>query len=284
MEISSEQIARFREDGFVSVDGLLDERGVEAARNAFDALFSSEFERGILPDEVNWKEGKSDPTLTRQICNGWKANAAVARIVLREDIGQAIATLADWQGTRILQDNLIWKPTGARPLGYHQDSAYHPWLAPQAMVSCWIALDDTTAQGGTMELVRGSHKWNLCAPEGEFHGPSDYQAAMRSAAAKENKDPEIVPIVVRAGGGSFHHGRTWHGSGLNASDRPRRSLVVHAVPANVKFVREKIAIGNGPVYGRYMKLRDDSLDENYFPILWTAAGGRTQHLDEAMSA
>jgi hypothetical protein len=119
LEISSEQIARFREDGFMSVDGLLDEKGVEAARNAFDALFRSEFERGILPDEVNWKEGKSDPTLTRQICNGWKANAAVARIVLREDIGQAIATLADWQGTRILQDNLIWKPTGARPLGYH---------------------------------------------------------------------------------------------------------------------------------------------------------------------
>ena len=78
----------------------------------------------------------------------------------------------------------------------------------------------------------------------------------RRAAAKENKDPEIVPIVVRAGGGSFHHGRTWHGSGFNASDRPRRSLVVHAIPANVKFVREKIAIGNGPVYGRYMKLRD----------------------------
>ena len=47
----------------------------------------------------------------------------------------------------------------ARPLGYHQDSAYHPWLAPQAMLSCWIALDDTTAEGGTMELVRGSHQW-----------------------------------------------------------------------------------------------------------------------------
>jgi hypothetical protein len=103
LEISSEQIARFREDGFMSVDGLLDEKGVEAARNAFDALFRSEFERGILPDEVNWKEGKSDPTLTRQICNGWKANTAIARIVLREDIGQAIAALADWQGTRILQ-------------------------------------------------------------------------------------------------------------------------------------------------------------------------------------
>ena len=101
---------------------------------------------------------------------------------------------------------------------------------------------------------------------------------------KESITPEIVPIVVPAGGGSFHHGRTWHGSGFNASNRPRRSLVVHAIPANVKFVREKIAIGNGPVYGRYMKLQDDSLDENFFPILWTTTGGRTQHLDEAFSA
>jgi ectoine hydroxylase-related dioxygenase (phytanoyl-CoA dioxygenase family) len=284
LKISSEQLARFQEDGFVSVDGLLDERGLETARNAFDALFRGEFERGILPDEVNWTGGKSDPTLTRQICNGWKANAAIASIVLREDIGQAIAALADWQGTRILQDNLIWKPTGARPLGYHQDSAYHPWLAPQAMVSCWIALDDTTAEGGTMEVVRGSHKWKLGAPDGEFHGPANYQAPMRRAAANENQKPEIVPIVVRAGGGSFHHGRTWHGSGNNTSDRPRRSLVVHAIPANAKFVREKIAVGNGPVYGRYMKFWDDSLDENYFPILWTIEGGRTPRLDEAISA
>lgn len=151
------------------------------------------------------------------------------------------------------------------------------------MLSCWIALDDTTAEGGTMELVRGSHKWNLGAPDGEFMGPETIRRPC-AAAAKENKDPEIVPIVVRAGGGSFHHGRTWHGSGVNASDRPRRSLVVHVIPEHAKFVREKIAIGNGPVYERYMKLWDDSLDENYFPVLWTATGERTTRLDEVMSA
>ena len=47
----------------MSVDGLLDENGVEAARNAFDALFRSEFERGILPDEVNWKEQHLDEAI-----------------------------------------------------------------------------------------------------------------------------------------------------------------------------------------------------------------------------
>jgi hypothetical protein len=88
LEISSEQLALFREDGFVIVDGLLDEKGLETARNAFDALFRGEFERGILPDEVNWTEGKSDPTLTRQICNGWKANAAIASMYLGKILGR----------------------------------------------------------------------------------------------------------------------------------------------------------------------------------------------------
>ena len=59
---------------------------------------------------------------------------------------------------------------------------------------------------------------------------------------------------------------------------------MHAISANAKFVREKIAMGNGPIYGRYMKLWDNSLDENYFPILWTVIGGRTTRLDEVMSA
>ena len=29
------------------------------------------------------------------------------------------------------------------------------------LLTCWIALDDTCTDGGTIELVRGSHKWRL---------------------------------------------------------------------------------------------------------------------------
>src|SRR3546814_7166227 len=57
---------------------------------------------GVWPDEVNWQEGRSDPTLTRQICNGWKANRAIANVVLREDFGRAIAKMGGWPGTRII--------------------------------------------------------------------------------------------------------------------------------------------------------------------------------------
>lgn len=279
--LSESQIARFREDGFLVVKQLIDQAAVEHLRCRFDLLFRGEFETGVWPDEINWRQGESDPLLTRQICNGWKADRAVARVVLDESIGRAIAELAGWPGMRLVQDNVIWKPPGARPLGFHQDNAYLAWYAPREMLSCWVALDDTAADGGTLEVVRGSHRWRPAeAPPGPFHGPADYRATMERTARHQGVGPEIVPIVVPSGGGAFHHGWTWHGSGFNRSAAPRRSLVVHGASSEARFVRSRLAEGNGPVYGRYRRLCDDTMDENYFPILWARDGRRSPGLEE----
>ena len=116
-ELKNEEIATFREDGFVFVENLLDDATCEAIKARYEAMFRGDFETGVKPDEVNWQEGKSDPSLTRQICNGWKGDRTVASVVLREDIGRACATLGGWPGARIKVDNVLWKPPGTRPLG-----------------------------------------------------------------------------------------------------------------------------------------------------------------------
>ena len=78
----------------------------------------------------------------------------------------------------------------------HRDCSYLSWLNPREMISCWIALDDTTEDGGTMELVTGSHQWSPTDKLGEFHDPTDYQALMRASALVEGIErPEIVPPV-----------------------------------------------------------------------------------------
>jgi ectoine hydroxylase-related dioxygenase (phytanoyl-CoA dioxygenase family) len=274
-DVTDEQIAKFNQDGFLVVDKIVDEATADTLPPAYERLFRGEFETGITPDEVNWQEGKSDPTLTRQICNGWKADRTVASVVLREDFGRAIARMGGWPGARVMVDNVLWKPPSTRPLGYHQDSAYLAWYTPSDLLSLWIALDDTTAEGGTLEFVRGSHKWNHSQPEGEFHGPQEYQKYMRLAAAREGVEPEIVPVVVPKGGGSFHHGWTWHGSGYNQSQRPRRSLVLHAMRSDTRYVPEHLGQGVGRFYGRYKRLADNEIDENYFPVLWREDGYRT---------
>ncbi len=277
--LTQSQIDSFNEDGFLIVENLVDGDTVENLRQCYEQLFRGEFETGISPDEVNWQEATGDPSLTRQICNGWKANRTIAEVIMREDIGKAIATLGDWPGTRVMIDNVLWKPPQTRPLAYHQDNAYLAWFQPSDLLSCWIALDDTTAAGGTIEFVRGSHKWHHSKPEGEFHGPKDYKRYMLQAAEREGVEPEIVYVEVPKGGGSFHHGWTWHGSGDNLGTNPRRSLVLHGMRSDTSYNPAHLKEGTGPIYSRYKRLGDNVIDENYFPIIWTRDGYRTPAID-----
>lgn len=282
--LTETQVRKFHEDGVLIVERLVDPELADRIAERYELLFRGEFETGVRPDEVNWQEGASPPDLTRQICNGWKADRTVARVVLHESIGRACARLAGWPGARVMVDNVLWKPAGTRPLGFHQDNSYLDWLTPTELLSCWIALDDTTAEGGTMEVVRGSHRWGHFPMAAQFHGPEHYRDEMEGAARQIGREPDIVPIVVPKGGGSFHHGWTWHGSGFNSSPRPRRSLVVHMCSSEARYVLDKLGHGTGPIYGRYRQLDTDVMDENYFPITWSAGGARTPSIERYLES
>ena len=158
------------------VPQFLAESRVTAALDRFEGLFRGEFETGIQPDEWNWCEGVGATDHTRQIYNGWKSDRCIARLALDEQIGKYCAKLMGWPGTRINQDNVIWKPAGAEPLGFHQDDAYQDWIQPPSMVNCWMALESTTKEGGTIEYVRNSNHWPVEITKFAFHAPEDYHA------------------------------------------------------------------------------------------------------------
>ena len=278
LALSDNDKSSFERDGFLVVRQLIAPARIPELKKAFDDLFTGRFETGVRPDEVNWQQQDGDPRLTRQICNGWKANRSIASTILDQKIGEAIAKLAGWSGVRVMIDNVIWKPVGAKSLGYHQDSSYLAWFAPSDLLTCWIALDDTSAKGGTLEFIRGSHRWDLSPLEGEFHAPVNYRSPMEKAAARQGTEPEVCHVEVSAGGGSFHHGWTWHGSGENRGANSRRALVVHAMQSDVEYVPENFDQGIGPIYSRYKHLADNSLDENYFPIIWHENGYRTPQI------
>ena len=185
---------------------------------------------------MNWKSGRDREDLTRQICNGWRADDLIAAQVLSERTGRLAAQLGGYRGTRMLQDNCLWKPPGARSLGMHQDGSYAGYLVPPEMITCWVALDDTRAQGGTIEYVRGSHRWPKVPPSrGEFHAPEDWLAPARAAAPGRRR------AGARAGGGQggrLHLPPLAHLPRLRARTRPtthRRALVSHLVPVETRF-------------------------------------------------
>ena len=173
----------------------------------------------------------------------------------------------NWKGSKLIQDNVLWKPPGGKTLGYHQDAAYDDWIIPQTMMTCWMSLDDTKKETGTLEYVKGSHKWGLQPPRGEFHSPEDYREQLKIFAKKNNKELDVVYVEVPAGGVAFHHGYMWHGSGINTSSKHRRAIVSHCVPSDAKFHPTNNG-GTAKTYKKYKKEDSDQLPDEFFPLLW----------------
>ena len=268
------EIDSFNNNGFIIFDKFLLEENIEILKNRFDDLFDGKFENTIEPDEWNWKKNLSDPIATRQMCNVWKSDNFIRKIVCNETIGLIASKLMGWQGARLVQDNILWKPSGGKTLGYHQDASYVDWIVPQTMITCWMSLDQTSQKIGTLEFVTGSHKWELSPPSVNFHSPDDYRRELINFAKDNNKELNITHVEVPPGGASFHHGYTWHGSGINKTSLNRRAIVSHCIPSNAKFHSTNIG-GTGKIYKRYKKFNTNEMDESFFPIIWNKEGYQT---------
>ena len=205
---------------------------------------------------------------------GAKETATPAEQTLSERTGRLAAELMRWNGVRLLQDNVIWKPPGVKSLGMHQDGSYLDYLVPPEMITCWITLDDTSAEAGTITYAAGSHRWPR-SPEnrGEFHAPADWLAPVERSRPS-GEELQLVPLVVPAGSAAFHHFNTFHGSGPNTGTMHRRAVISHLVRSDAHFHPEHV----DPVYSRYRRVGDLSLDESFFPIVWARDGYRTPWL------
>jgi ectoine hydroxylase-related dioxygenase (phytanoyl-CoA dioxygenase family) len=275
MQPTPEQVAAYRRDGFLVVERFLADDEVERLRERFAACFNHEWETGLRPDEVNYDPKSTPPDLTRQLCNAWKSDRTVAATVLAERNAAFGAALAGVPGLRLAQDNLIWKPPAGKALLCHQDAAYLDFLDPKNMTTCWMALDDTAADTGTIYYVKGSNHWPHADLGGEFHAPDDWLAHARGSMP-EGAELELVPIEVPAGGAAFHDGWTFHGSPSNErDDRERRAMVSHMISTETRW---NPAHAHG-VYSKYRRPGELELDEAFFPVMWREDGHRTPWID-----
>jgi ectoine hydroxylase-related dioxygenase (phytanoyl-CoA dioxygenase family) len=276
VEPTREQIDAYRRDGFLVVEQWLPAEEVDRLRTSFHRCFAHEWESGLQPDEVNYDPATTPPDRTRQLCNVWKADRTVAATVLSERIGRFAAALAGAPGLRLIQDNMIWKPPSGKALLCHQDAAYLPFLEPPNMTTCWMALDDTAADTGTIFYVRGSNKWPRGGRGGTFHAPDDWLGHVRDSAPA-GAELELVPIEVPAGGAAFHDGWTFHGSPPNErDDRERRSVISHLVTTDTRWSDGE----PHPIYSRYRRPGELELDEAFFPVLWHEDGLRSRWVED----
>ena len=195
MTVPDEVCEQFWRDGFAHLPNFLTEKQIEAIVEKFPRLYKGDFETGHYPDEWHWREGISKESCTREICNGWKSDRTVAAAVLSERLGEVVCSIMNstfssdsaeerkylkWAGSRIGQDDVLWKPPAARGVGFHKDSAYiSRQFVPEKnnMITCWMALDDADPENGVVQYARGSHRWpaagELTSTTSDFHNEKD---------------------------------------------------------------------------------------------------------------
>lgn len=278
--ITSEQINQFHRDGFLVVEDLLPKDLVEGLVGRFDPLFAGEFETGNYPDEWHWNPYLGKPGAAGQMTGVWRCDRTMASVVMSEKIGHVAATLENWPGARLLSDGIWQKPYGAKETTLHQDSMYINYHTPPGVVVCWIALSNAVAGASTIEYARGSHQWELAEAVPEFHNQNkSYRSEMEQAATLAGvEQPDVVQLDIPPGGGVFHHGNIWHGSGKNMMNVVRRSMVLAYIPANAQFKPFGSYVPGGYIAGKYRRHGDDTMDESFFPIVWREDGYRTPFL------
>jgi ectoine hydroxylase-related dioxygenase (phytanoyl-CoA dioxygenase family) len=114
---------------------------------------------------------------------------------------------------------------------WHQDTAY--WdLSDDRVVTAWIALTDSTTANGCVRVVRGSHR---DGPVAHHLGRDRHNQLLRGQIADVAIAAErVVPLELRAGQMSLHHGRLLHSSPDNPSDTRRAGLAVRYISPEVR--------------------------------------------------
>ena len=256
-------VDKFKRDGFfVTPEPIIQADLIERAVTHMDAVMRCEYETGVPPTGRKWNPG-DDERVIRKIDQPHIADRTIMELFTCPSIGQWAARLTGAKMIQLWASQLLYKPPGGQDLGnvgWHQDKQYWTYWQECEVFTAWVALNDVTEENGAMRFVRGSHTWGGVIEGGDFYG-SDHEAQREAITVPSGKVWDEVPAVLPAGGVSFHHRHTFHGSGPNLASWPRRSFALHLRTENSASIAgiEKDAYT--------MKLDDATI----CPILYQAA-------------
>lgn len=214
--LTEQQIAFFRENGFVQLDNVLTPEELEALRCAADEVLSRRYEDARI--ETSAANPEYEKVFVQKV-NLWRVHEGIRQYTFHPRIAEIARQLIGAPRVRLWHDQLLTKmPGDSKPSPWHQDRPYWPMIGYDQL-SCWMALDDVDEHNGCMQFIPGSHLWGELEPI-NLVTPQDIFALVPD---KEVREPYVARM--KAGSCTFHHGLTFHYAGANHTDRPRRAMV-----------------------------------------------------------
>ncbi len=267
-QITEQQIADYRQNGFLLIEDFLDKEELETWREAVTEALEERGGRKLPGKET--KTGEDDGInkdadyfgkVFDQMLNLWQTNEKVKQLMLNKGIGKMAADLAGCDGIRIWHDQALVKRPWANPTSWHLDTPFWSFSDRRAL-SIWVALDDATPENGCLYFIPGSY----------------YTTGFENPGIGKNMDsvflfyPQFIKsasvgVPMKAGSCSFHNGLTIHGAGANMTGGFRRAMTCAYMPDGATFNGIKNILSDEQV--AKLKIGDLLNDETQTPLIYS---------------
>lgn len=258
--LTDEQVAHFREYGYVAGTTVLDDEQVERLRAELATLVDGRHPAQSLFYEFNSNESADPSRVLFHALGAWRITPGLHDILWHPAVTVPASQLIEGS-VRFWHDQLFCKPSRhGGVVAWHQDYSYWTRTLPMAHLTCWIALDDAAADNGCMQYIPGSHRWELLPVTG-LAGDMDAIQTVLSDDRRQQFRP--VPIELKKGQCTFHHPLMVHGSYENTTDRQRRAAVVNLFRDGVRSDADRPLLAGVPPIPRGEKMAGQ-----FFPLLY----------------
>ena len=259
--LSNDQLAFFREHGYLSGIRILDDDQVEALRQELAKLTDSSYPGHKLFYEYHSNESSDPDTVLFHALGAWRITPGFHDILWSPAFTAPASQLLEGP-VRFWHDQLFCKPAHhGGVVAWHQDYSYWTRTQPLAHLTCWIGLDDSTRENGCLQYIPGSHRW----PDLPITGLAGNMNAINAVLNEEQKQQFTNPVAVELNKGeaSFHHPRLVHGSFANHSSRSRRATVINVMRDGVRSATNEPLLNGVPVIPGGHKV-----EGQFFPLLF----------------
>jgi len=222
--LSGENIAFYREQGYLIAPGLLDKGEIAALRKETVEIFKGN--RGPVDGLLERREASDKEVLQQYVAIHFPHKISRTIVAnLRHPAIINILTRIVSPNLKCMQSMLFVKGPGKAGQSWHQDEYYIP-TRDRSLTGAWIAIDDATVDNGCLWIIPGSHKAGYLFRRVANHS-AEYADVDTVDVTMYSKE-EMIPVEVKRGSDVLFNGYKLKSSlGNKTDDCFRMALVNH---------------------------------------------------------
>ncbi|HEY5356267.1 MAG TPA: phytanoyl-CoA dioxygenase family protein [Streptosporangiaceae bacterium] len=281
---SDADVRAYAAHGWYLSKKLLTDDEVDALAAASERFYAGHRDRAlpVRPPNLAYWEPEHGPVQRHNDYIHYESDE-IGEILRKPLIGAVAARLAGVDAIRVFQSTLIYKPPisgeTSNLVPWHADRHYWQTCTSDQMLTAFIPFHDCGPEMGTITMIDGSHRWTEIAGDDSTRhfaqrDRSELESILAQTALVNGTRVEPVPMVIPKGHMSFHHCRTYHGSGHNRSGRPRRAISLHLQDGENRWRPFHRPDGSLLAYNHDTVVRQasaggpDYADPEFCPVVW----------------